>query len=51
MFRRDILQELKKSKLKEFLDEKVDLYERSEFVKSDPIFIPHCYALKEDIEI
>ena len=37
--------------LKEFLDEKVDLYNRPSFIESDPISIPHLYTLKEDIEI
>jgi len=37
--------------LKEFLDEKVILYNHSEFIQSDPIQIPHRFHLKEDIEI
>lgn len=37
--------------LKEFLDEKADLYENLDFIDSDPIQIPHSYSLKEDIEI
>jgi uncharacterized protein (TIGR02757 family) len=37
--------------LKEFLDEKYDLYNRPEFILSDPIQIPHQYSLPEDIEI
>jgi len=37
--------------LKEFLDEKADLYNRPSFIGSDPISIPHLYTLKEDIEI
>ena len=37
--------------LKEFLDEKVDLYNHPNFIDSDPIQIPHYYTLKEDIEI
>lgn len=39
------------SELKEFLDEKVDLYNHPTFIESDPIQIPHRYKLKEDIEI
>jgi uncharacterized protein (TIGR02757 family) len=39
------------SGLKEFLDEKVDLYNRPDFIESDPISIPHLYTKKEDIEI
>ncbi|MCG2611880.1 TIGR02757 family protein [Flavobacterium sp. SM15] len=39
------------SELKSFLDEKVELYNRPDFIESDPIQIPHSYSLKEDIEI
>jgi uncharacterized protein (TIGR02757 family) len=39
------------SELKEFLDEKVELYNNPNFITSDPIQIPHLYTLKEDIEI
>lgn len=41
-----ILQELK-----DFLDEKVELYNNPNFIESDPIQIPHQFSLKEDIEI
>ena len=37
--------------LKEFLDEKVDLYNNPKFIASDPIQIPHQFSKKEDIEI
>ena len=41
--------------LKEFLDAKVELYNTTTFIKSDPIQIPHQLrdlgASKEDIEI
>ena len=37
--------------LKEFLDEKVLLYNRTDFIDSDPIQIPHLFTQKEDIEI
>jgi uncharacterized protein (TIGR02757 family) len=40
-----------KSELKDFLDEKVALYNNPKFIESDPIQIPHQYTLKEDIEI
>ena len=40
-----------KSELKEFLDEKVILYNNPKFIESDPIQIPHSFTLKEDIEI
>jgi len=37
--------------LKEFLDEKVEVYNQKNFITLDPISIPHQYNLKEDIEI
>ncbi len=37
--------------LKEFLDEKVTLYNNPKFIESDPIQIPHQFNRKEDIEI
>jgi uncharacterized protein (TIGR02757 family) len=42
---------LNKEELKEFLDEKVDKYNRYGFIEHDPICIPHLYTKKEDIEI
>ena len=42
---------MNKSELKEFLDEKVELYNKPNFIESDPIQIPHLYSVKEDIEI
>jgi uncharacterized protein (TIGR02757 family) len=39
------------SELKEFLDEKVTLYNNPKFIESDPIQIPKQFSLKEDIEI
>ncbi len=42
---------MKKSELKEFLDEKVIQYNHPKFVTSDPIQIPHSFSKKEDIEI
>ncbi|AMA49217.1 MULTISPECIES: TIGR02757 family protein [Flavobacterium] len=39
------------TELKSFLDEKVDLYNRLNFIDSDPIQIPHLFSIKEDIEI
>lgn len=42
---------MKPSDLKEFLDEKVKLYERIAFIENDPISIPHRFTKKEDIEI
>lgn len=37
--------------IKDFLEEKVRLYNHPRFIESDPICIPHQYHLKEDIEI
>lgn len=42
---------MNKAQLKEFLDEKVILYNNPKFIESDPIQIPHLFTLKEDIEI
>jgi uncharacterized protein (TIGR02757 family) len=42
---------LKKMELKEFLDEKVELYNRPTFIEHDPVSIPHLYTDKGDIEI
>ncbi len=39
------------NELKDFLDEKVELYNHPNFIESDPIQIPHHYSLKQDIEI
>ncbi|WP_321515164.1 TIGR02757 family protein [Marinifilum fragile] len=37
--------------LKDFLEEKYDLYNRESFIESDPILIPKQFFRKEDIEI
>jgi len=37
--------------LKDFLDFKVDQYNRPNFIMNDPICIPHQYTAKQDIEI
>jgi len=37
--------------IKDFLDEKVALYNRPNFIESDPISIPHRFIKKQDIEI
>ena len=39
------------SELKDFLDEKVALYNHPNFIETDPIQIPHQFSIKEDIEI
>lgn len=38
-------------KLKEYLDRKVDYYNRTSFIDKDPISIPHRFSKREDIEI
>lgn len=38
-------------KLKEFLDLKATQYESPDFIKDDPVFIPHLFTKKQDIEI
>ncbi|MEO8151150.1 MAG: DUF2400 family protein [Bacteroidia bacterium] len=42
---------INKTTLKSFLDEQVDIYNRLDFIASDPVFIPHQFTKKEDIEI
>lgn len=42
---------LKSQGIKEFLDEKAELYNRPSFIETDPVSIPHRFTLKEDIEI
>ncbi len=37
--------------IKDFLDQKVDLYNRPGFIENDPVCIPHKFKLKQDIEI
>jgi uncharacterized protein (TIGR02757 family) len=45
------LTKLSKSALKDFLDQKVELYNRPGFIENDPILIPHLFSKKQDIEI
>lgn len=40
-----------KNDLRNFLDNKVTLYNHSSFIKDDPISIPHRFTKKQDIEI
>ncbi|WP_299886513.1 TIGR02757 family protein [uncultured Lacinutrix sp.] len=42
---------MKTNELKEFLDSKVEQYNRLDFIDTDPIQIPHQFSKKEDIEI
>lgn len=39
------------SELREFLDQKADLYNNPNFIETDPIQIPHQFSSKKDIEI
>ncbi|MDO5970172.1 TIGR02757 family protein [Flavivirga aquimarina] len=45
------MMKLQKNELKEFLDSKVEKYNKLDFIDSDPLQIPHRYNLKEDMEI
>ncbi|MCU0377105.1 MAG: DUF2400 domain-containing protein [Bacteroidales bacterium] len=47
----DRVKKLKRSELKEFLDQRSDIYNRPSFIELDPISIPHRFTSKEDIEI
>lgn len=42
---------MNQSELKEFLDTKVEQYNKPDFLDTDPIQIPHLFTKKEDIEI
>jgi uncharacterized protein (TIGR02757 family) len=42
---------LSSTELKDFLDEKADLYNRPDFIPLDPLGIPHRFSKKEDVEI
>lgn len=42
---------MNKTELKEFLNEKVLVYNNPTFIENDPIQIPHLFSKKEDIEI
>lgn len=46
-----MLKQMDFTELKSFLDEKVQLYNRPDFIESDPIQIPHLFTQKEDAEI
>jgi uncharacterized protein (TIGR02757 family) len=42
---------MRKESLKSFLDDKIEKYNQSAFIKDDPISVPHLFAKKQDIEI
>jgi len=37
--------------LKDFLDRKVEMYNKLSFIKDDPISIPHLFTKNQDIEL
>lgn len=39
------------SQIKELLDMKYDVYNRMDFIREDPVSVPHLFSRKEDIEI
>ncbi len=39
------------NKLKDFFDKKVNAYNQTSFIETDPISIPHLFSKKQDIEI
>ena len=43
--------ELSHQELFDFLEAKYEQYNRSEFIKTDPVSVPHRFTRKEDIEI
>lgn len=45
------VEQIQISKLKDFLDKKSAQYNTPDFIKDDPICIPHSFSLKQDIEI
>lgn len=45
------MKKLTKRELKNFLDEKVELYNRPGFIDMDPVSIPHQFSKPQDIEI
>lgn len=42
---------MKKDSLVKFLNQKVEQYNQIDFIKDDPIAVPHQFSLKQDIEI
>jgi len=42
---------MKLTELKDFLDEKVELFNKPTFIETDPIQVPRKFTQKEDIEI
>jgi uncharacterized protein (TIGR02757 family) len=46
-----LLNNLNSTKLKDFLDTKVEKFNKPDFIANDPISIPHLFLRKQDIEI
>lgn len=42
---------ISQNELKDFLDKKADFYNRPSFIDNDPIYVPHQFSKKQDIEI
>ncbi|MBI1223204.1 MAG: TIGR02757 family protein [Bacteroidetes bacterium] len=42
---------MNRNKLKNFLDQRVEYYERPEFITNDPVSVPHRFSKKQDQEI
>src|SRR5258708_4073408 len=42
---------IENEKLKDFLNRKVNEYNRPSFISSDPVCVPHLFKKKQDIEI
>lgn len=45
------MDEKRLAELKDFLDEKADLYNHPDFILDDPIAVPHMFFLEQDVEI
>lgn len=45
------MEQKNRSELKKFLDKKVIQFNNPEFIKDDPVCIPHLFSKKQDIEI
>ena len=45
------MQVFARKNLKDFLDEKVDQFNKPAFIDDDPVCIPHLFTLKQDREI
>jgi hypothetical protein len=46
-----VIMRYKPDDLKAFLDEKVEAFNKLDFIEHDPVSIPHLFSKKQDIEI